>query len=787
MSACGERPGTRSDAALGSLLDREIRHLGSRQEAERVLGRWGFEQGRREGWRLRLNKGRAVLEGVADAPDDAGGALVVRAQPPGADAHAEIHVAVRPSTGYRISAHLRTQELLPEARLFGTLYTAELAYFDLRGDRNDALRWHIEQPLLKGTSRTWREISFDLLTTPRTRMLRIAVPLANWGTASGAVIFDDVQIVELGNAGISTGSVPTRVRDQRAMVLGESRRALRAPPPSELRIALRIPADAELALGMGLESAGLRGRQGDGVLFSVELDLQGETHALLRSHLGRDGILGEPWRDATIPLWQFSGAEGELVLRTQASPVGAVSVDRAADFAVWSDLRLSQPGSIDETRAAPAILMITIDTLRPDRLGCYGHHVATSPEIDRLARDAVRFENAFTTIPRTSPALASLMTGRYPRDHGARSLLDALPDSATTLAEELRMRGYSTAAFVTKNAAEDTGLLQGFDTFVDHRGLHVNHPDAGAAHLAARARRWLSGRLGDKFFCWLHVWDPHFQYRPEEPDRCRFDSTYGAHFDLYQRIDTGELSLGQIYFDNPLSQRDVEHAKALYDAEIAATDRAIGELLAELRRLDLYDATLIVLTSDHGESLGEHDYHFEHGEFLYDETLRIPLLVKLPEQEMGGSSVSAPTSLIDLHAWLRTIGTAEIGPRAIASLVSQGASEDDSTRALYAESGRRFFPENPRREVEGLAGRWTCVRRGRWKLIRIPRLDSIDYELYDLDRDREELDDRSAERPAVVARLAALLENWSKGRHSERETPLDPTQERRLRSLGYLD
>src|SRR6266850_4978340 len=255
-----------------------------------------------------------------------------------------------------------------------------------------------------------------------------------------------------------------------------------------------------------------------------------------------------------------------------------------------------------EHRERPNVLVVTIDTLRTDRLGCYGFGLAHTPAIDRLADEGVRCTDVASSAPITLPAHCSIMTGLYPPAHGVRDNGNyALGPEAVTLAERLRGAGYHTGAFVSAGVlTRRYGLDQGFDTYDDDLWSEDEPPlfmirERPAPRTADRVLAWLAGwkhRSRQPFFLWVHFFDPHQPYRLRSPDLTAV-------------------------------------APTPYDAEIAEADRGVGRVIEWLRRKGVLDDTLVILTADHGEGLDEHGEP-THGIFIYDATIQVPLVWRLP-------------------------------------------------------------------------------------------------------------------------------------------------------------
>ncbi len=392
------------------------------------------------------------------------------------------------------------------------------------------------------------------------------------------------------------------------------------------------------------------------------------------------------------------------------------------------------------------LILVTLDTTRWDRLGCYGCEEAQTPNFDLLAENGIRFDQAIASAPLTLPSHTTILTGLEPPRHGARDNGRYHVDPGVeTLAESFQAAGYRTAAFVSCFVLDQRyGLAQGFDTYDfqigegRYRPQMVDFNERSATEVTQAAIHWLEeGVQGDSrpYFLWVHYFDPHLPYQ------------------------------------SPLQQRP-EFAGRGYDAEIAYADQEFGRLLDALDRLQQRERTVIVLTADHGESLGEHEED-THGMFIYDATVRVPLIVSNPRLFARGSvETGRLAGLVDVAPTLRALfGLPSIESDGL-DLTASRAAED---RTLYLETMSPLH----------VAG-WSPLfglRTMRAKYIRAPG-----PEFYDLERDPRELTNAWASRHDDAARmeqsLAALQAEWD-------DTPLqaveldDETRER-LASLGYI-
>ncbi len=423
--------------------------------------------------------------------------------------------------------------------------------------------------------------------------------------------------------------------------------------------------------------------------------------------------------------------------------VGALSATVAGAFAACRGL--------GRGAGHPNVLLVTIDTLRADRLGCYGFSLARTPNLDRLAREGVRFEDVTAVAPITLPSHTSLMTGLLPPAHGVRDNgTYALGAGAVTLAERLKAAGWATHALVSALVLNRRyGLDQGFDSYDDDLwGEDVPKlfliRDRPARKTADRLLDWLEGwKRGGRakpFFAWVHFFDPHQPYEPEVQDR-------------------------------PL-------APTPYDAEIAGVDRALGRVLEKLRQDGLLEDTVVVVTGDHGESLGEHGEK-THGVFVYDATVRVPLLFRFPRLLPRGRVYQGPVSSVD------------VAPTLLGLLGLPGGEETEGTSLLPALRGEAPPPARPQycesllSEVGFGMAPLHSVRSGGFKYVRAPR-----PELFDLAADPKELVnlyDRDRRRAALLDDVLGRTMDASARRSVAADaSPMSKETMEALRALGYL-
>jgi len=384
---------------------------------------------------------------------------------------------------------------------------------------------------------------------------------------------------------------------------------------------------------------------------------------------------------------------------------------------------------------APVIL-ISIDTLRADRLPAYGYRGVETPNIDAFRRDALLFANAYTQAPLTLPSHATILTGLLPQHHGVRNNIGyRLEANVPTAASVLKAAGYETGAAVSSYVLRgSTGLSEDFDFYEDaiagKAGEATGNLQRPGGVAVGIARNWISTRDAKPFFFLLHLFEPHTPYDPPEPFRSRY-------------------------------------AASAYDGEIAAADAIVGDFLADLRARGIYDRALIILFSDHGEGLSQHGEP-EHGIFLYREAIHVPLLVKLPGGVRGGETITSPAGLVDILPTIAAV-TGATPPAKLDGVSLLAPATPD--RMIYSET---LYPR--------IHLGWSdlhSLQGARYHYIQAPR-----PELYDSAADPAETKNVLSEQRRVYSAMKAVME-----RHDTTmamPAKIDPEEAKKLAALGYL-
>jgi arylsulfatase A-like enzyme len=411
------------------------------------------------------------------------------------------------------------------------------------------------------------------------------------------------------------------------------------------------------------------------------------------------------------------------------------------------------------TADSPNIILITLDTVRADRMGFLGSQRGLTPNLDALAGQSVVFTRAYSQVPLTVPSHATILTGTYPQFHQVKDFQVPLGKDLPFAPEILRNNGYRTAAFVGAMVLDPgVGLASGFDRGFDtydaafHQGFpgedRYRSQERRGGEVVDHALAWLQGHPRGPFFMWVHLYDAHDPYDPPEP---------------YKR----------------------KYAAAPYDGEIAYADSAVGRLLSQLRARGLYEGAVIAVMADHGESLGEHGEDF-HGFFLYDETIRVPLVIKLPGGGSAGKRIENRVELVDvLPTILQAAGVAvpqEVQGEPLLAMMkpapaaSARAAATSQERPAYAET------EYPHRSYGWSSLR--ALRTGKYLYIEAPR-----RELYDQSLDPQAEHNLSSASMAVTGTLAGQLDAFLQRTTTATELPkpaVDPQAQEKLAALGYV-
>jgi arylsulfatase A-like enzyme len=443
------------------------------------------------------------------------------------------------------------------------------------------------------------------------------------------------------------------------------------------------------------------------------------------------------------------------------------------------------------------VVLITVDTLRADHVGAYGHHSDTTPTLDRLAANGVRFADVTVQWPQTWPSIASMMTSTYPSTTGVRySPRRPLTRNQRTLAEMLAAAGYQTAAVVANaTIGKKLGFDQGFDVFVESWVPQLRKTDSRRLEKAPGKVKQLTNativtdqglELLNRFdsrrpyFLWLHYIDPHGPYVPPPSYGEMFANAYSSE-PVEHRLLPEYQQQKAPGTDSVIS--DLAFYKTQYDREIRYFDDQVARLLAAVAA---GDNTLIVVTADHGEGLGEHRYYLEHGAVPHQPTAQVPLLMSLTGKLPAGRVVDAPVGLIDVTPTiLEALGVPAPQGLAGSSLLPLVRGEEGAApKHVFMESGRRHLSQ-------------VVVRQGPWKLVHTRSATDRHWfslpelALFNLKSDPAEQHNLVAEHGERVAEMQAVLDAWVANglnqtqANAPKPRKLDPATTEVLRALGY--
>jgi arylsulfatase len=437
----------------------------------------------------------------------------------------------------------------------------------------------------------------------------------------------------------------------------------------------------------------------------------------------------------------------------------------------------------DPPAPRPTIILISVDTLRPDHLGCYGYSRNTSPAIDHFAKGALLFENCLSHAPVTSSSCASILSGFLP--HETKVFENGpLPSEVTTLPEILQQQGYKTVAVVSNYVLrKKRGWEQGFELFDDtmtNREMVRNYPERIAEHTTDRAIKYLNQFNDDQLFLWVHYQDPHGPYTAP-------DSFAGLFIDPNQtprnlKLNKNVSGLGGIPAYQKLgAHKDYHYYLSQYDSEIRYLDEHFSKLIDALKKLGNYDNSLIVFTADHGEGMGENNYYFAHGDYLYNSQIRVPLIIKYGK-ELSGRKVDYVQHIDIVPTIVRILGIQ-------ADLAFRG-----SDLRQHHETHKEIFSEMflTRNDINRLS--FSIVNDGLKFIVSYTPSFSRKNELFDLKSDVRE-EHNLANHGGYQQRMEALKSRLNRicgedllqlGIVSEIEELTDEDRDK-LRSLGYVD
>jgi arylsulfatase A-like enzyme len=581
------------------------------------------------------------------------------------------------------------------------------------------------------------------------------------------------------------GSNPKNLKKK--LELGEdSINAIFAPTPSTYVIETKIPDRGYLQFGYGLlpSSQKTAGKIG----FQVIIERAGKKEILFNSNIDATGKSPNSSLHEKISLEKYQKKRAKIYLVTDYAKDNDEQKHPPIHYAYWYNPLIYQ--KLDDNSTGKNLILISLDTLRADHLGSAGYERETSPNLDKLLEESIVFPDCYSTAPSTLRSHMSLLTGLDPISHQVYTQQDKLDPTILTLADILRVNNFTSAAFTGGGRVSAVfGFSKGFDRYYENKSSWIDKDTP--EELLEKSLNWLEQNRDKNYFLFLHTYQPHDPYSNSSD----FGQLFLEKEHAWKKIDLfsylhrleGSSEPGVI----PLSDVQKENIVALYDGEIRYTDECLIKPLIEgLKNLDLYENTLIVITSDHGEAFYEHGM-WMHGGQLYNELIKVPLIIKFPHEKHKGKKVTNNVSLIDITPTILK----ELG-------IGDQKEEFDGEDIIPLITGldsleRHCFSEIP---VKGNLGKVSVVYKD-FKLIlnRIVHKDKfisqappVELELYNLRQDSNEKNNLATAEEEMVKYLMAKIEEYLRkkpktGLKGKEKPVIDEALRKRLKALGYIE
>lgn len=451
------------------------------------------------------------------------------------------------------------------------------------------------------------------------------------------------------------------------------------------------------------------------------------------------------------------------------------------------------------------ILFLIIDALCPTHLGINGYNRNTSPNIDQFAREGTIFLNSYTVLPRSDSAIASILTGLYPHNHGIRLISNKrMDDNTTTLAEILHSHGYKTS-FIRSGGIPYDGSEKGFDDYnlfkwkainkakrAIYKTFHPNRFIGTAQQRIETAIRWIKKNQNKKFFLAMHTNDLHWPYPIPPPFDHMFDPGYSGKHD-FDTLSSKKYTRGEIIFGiAKLPPEEINHAIAHYDGGVRYIDTQLKKLFDFLKEKGLYDNTLIVLSSDHGEHFGDHGFYFQHGYSVYEPSIKSTLIFHNPKKIPKGKNIESKVQVLDIMPTLLDILgiplVDNIDGYSLLPLIE--GKEENARDFIFAETAEEHIKGNKKIFFSGNKGKWRTMITGDWKIIYIPHPEKDMFELYNLKDDPEEKTNLAEIEKEKAEEMKKKILDYLKPQINEGDVKLDDLTEKSKKLLikaGYIE
>ncbi len=581
---------------------------------------------------------------------------------------------------------------------------------------------------------------------------------------------------------LGTGDNPYGIK-RKIRFGGTELNAIFAPPRSEYSYVLNLSEDSILEFGIGIVMdknsekpyKDERGKE-RGVNFLIALEIKGRKKTIFQKYLGF-----QPHKNAYV----FSRHSVDLPYKSKDARLSLVTQGGKQNFSFWYNPVVYKKGKNRRN-----VILISIDTLRADHLGCYGYERETSPSIDSLAEESALFSNAYSPSPWTLPSHVSLLTSLIGVHHHVNNENEKMDPSLITLADVLRQNHFSCSAFTGGGYVSSVyGFSKGFDLYKET--LQAIWLQDSVEWVYNNVARWLDRNKDKNFFLFIHTYQPHNPYSSPDPYSTMFLDENAK----WTRLNFMGYLGGKKGVFRVLSEEKRKNIISLYDAEIRYTDEElIKPLLKKLKELELYDQTMIIFTSDHGEEFYEHK-GWEHGHSLYDELLKVPLIIKFPGSKFAGNKIESTVRLVDVMPTI--LDELKLDSHGVVldglSLMPVIKGRENRDRIFLADKGNNVLKSNIPQKIAMSMGKHKLIlnkefRQGDLGFFLFPPPAFEPVELYNLAEDPGEKKDIAEEKTDLVDQIIRQInEIYSKAKKKKTGRPeIDEKLKERLRALGYI-